>query len=115
VKCVALEGAINLNIAEYEVLEIRGAFEWDACPLPHRTVSSVAPGEVAHSNHFFLPIGIAKETTHAVRLRHMIEQLDATFDHHPNRREVIAKHGFGLGLRDEQNEWEPSVRLAEVA
>jgi hypothetical protein len=114
-QCVVFEGAIDLNVAKHEVLEIRGAFEWDACPLPHRTVSSIAPGEVAHSNHFLHPSGIAEETAHAVLLRHVVEQFDGAFDHHSDRREVIAEYGLGLGLRDEQNEWEAGVRLAEVA
>jgi hypothetical protein len=115
VKCVAFKETINLNVAEHEVLEIRVALKWDACLPPHRTVSSVAPGEVAGSNLLLLTTRKAKEATHAVRLRHGLEQLDAALDHHPIRGEVIAKHGFGFGLRDEQNKWEASIGLAEVA
>jgi hypothetical protein len=75
----------------------------------------IAPSEVACSNLFLRTISMANEPTDTVRLHHSVMQLNATLDHHPDRRKMIAKHGFGFGLRDEQNEWKASIGHAEVA
>jgi hypothetical protein len=115
VKRVAFERPIDFDVAEHEILEIGFALEWDTCPLPYGAVGSVAPGKVVHPNLFLLTISMAKQATHTVRLRHCVEQFDATLDHHPARCKVIVEHGFGFGLRDEENEWEASIGHTEVA
>jgi hypothetical protein len=58
---------------------------------------------------------MAKRATHGVRLRHRVEEFNATLDRHPVGLKVIAKDGFGLGLRDEEDEREASIGYAEVA
>ncbi|HZA33876.1 MAG TPA: hypothetical protein VE505_03055 [Vicinamibacterales bacterium] len=115
VKGVALERPVDLDVAEHEILEIRVALERDARPLPHRTVGSVASDEVTCPNLFLATIRMTKQALHTIRLRHCVDQLHTTFDYYPDRREVVPKHGFSFGLRDEENEWKASIGHAEVA
>ncbi len=77
-------------------------------------MGSIATDEVAYSSLFLLTIKMAKQATDTVRLRHCIEQFNATLDHHPHRCKMVAKHGFSFGLRDEENERETSIGYAEV-
>jgi hypothetical protein len=84
VQCGPFEQTVHLDVAEQEILQIRVAFEWNACPLPHRTVGSVAPSEVACSNLFLLTTRMAQEATHTVGLWHPIHHLKAALDNHPD-------------------------------
>jgi hypothetical protein len=111
---IGLQWAVDFDVSQQKVLEVRAPSEWDAGQFPHGAVRAIAPREVACARPLLTTVTVSKHAAHFVRAWHDINQLDAAFDHYSISSEVVAEHGFGLGLRDKQDERETGIRRAEV-
>ena len=109
VEHVGLDGAVGVDVAEHEVLQVRLALEGDAGLLPHRAVGAVATDQKPRADRLLGTVGLAEHATDGAVPGLRAHQRHAPFDGRTAPLEMLAEQRLGLRLRDEQDERKPRV------
>jgi len=111
-----LQAAVDLEVGEHEGARVGGTPEGDAGEVAHGAVGAVAADQVAGSHPLGPAVVVAQRADQLLVVLVGVDagQLHAPLDGDATRGQVLAEHGFGLGLGEEQQERVGGVVQADV-